>query len=732
MIESITIVDAASYGSTPQVLDNLSDFNFVFGANGSGKTTIGRVVAGDPRFAHCNVRWRGGSPLDVFVYNQDFVERNLGQSQELKGVFTLGERQVETAEKIAAAKASIEVLDKKIEGLKRNLDGDDGKGGKRGELVECETACVKTCWQMKEKYWARFRGAMEGYGGSQQKFKEKVLQERTANTSALVPVSELEKRAAVVFGQAPSPEPLIAGIDATALLAHEANPILTKKVVGREDVDIAALIRKLGASDWVRQGRVFLAESGETCPFCQQRAPEHLAHALEEYFDETYAADTKAIDDLATNYSTDAERLQQRIAAIIAGGARFLDVEKMKAEADLLNVRVLGNVQRIASKKKESSQVVALDSLENVVDAIAGLIATANALAAEHNRVVSNLAQEKRTLTGQVWRLIVTELDGSLTAYQKSKAGLEGAIRGLDQGIQNANREREAKTRELRELEKQTTSIQPTIDAINAILVGFGFRGFSIEEGAARNSYRLRRPDGSDAKATLSEGERTFISFLYFYHLLKGSLTETGLTTSRVVVIDDPVSSLDADILFIVSTLIKGLFEEVRTRTSQVKQVFVLTHNVYFHKEVTFNRRRSKDAAMNEESFWVVRKPELVSTIERWSSNPVKTSYDLLWAELRREGPKPAGIQNTLRRILENYFKILGGIDLDELCEGFTGVDKLICRSLVSWVHDGSHFVQDDLDAPTDHTPEAFLRVFERIFESRGQGAHYRMMMRTP
>lgn len=237
------------------------------------------------------------------------------------------------------------------------------------------------------------------------------------------------------------------------------------------------------------------------------------------------------------------------------------------------------------------------------------------------------------------------------------------------------------------------------------------------------------RPDGTDAKATLSEGERTFISFLYFYHLLKGSLIQSGITTDRVVVIDDPVSSLDADILFIVSTLIRSLFDEVRSGSAPIKQMFVLTHNVYFHKEVTFNSKRNKARSFTEETFWVVRKPHGVSRIERQDGNPIKSSYDLLWEEIRKDGPKGPGVRNTLRRILEHYFKMLGGLELDELCNQFEGMDKLVCKSLISWIHDGSHFAQDDLDAPSDHAPEVYLRVFREIFENHGHGPHYRMMM---
>ena len=115
-------------------------------------------------------------------------------------------------------------------------------------------------------------------------------------------------------------------------------------------------------------------------------------------------------------------------------------------------------------------------------------------------------------------------------------------------------------------------------------------------------SYKLVREDKSDAKQTLSEGEKTFVTFLYFYHLLKGSDTESGINTDRVVVFDDPVSSLDSEILFIVGSLIKKVFDETRNRSSLIKQVFVLTHNVYFHQEVSFNNTRA-DKALKDETF---------------------------------------------------------------------------------------------------------------------------------
>lgn len=730
MIESITIADVATYGSSPEALDGLSQFNFVFGSNGTGKTTVTRVIADESSFPTCKVTWKRGTKLQPMVYNLDFVDKNFHQPAELKGVFTLGEKHEDILQRIAAAKTEVDVLTKRIENLTQGLQGDDGTGGKRGELTALESALKDKCWAQKQKHDATLQGAFGGYRGSAEKFKAKVIHEWTSNSATLVPLPELEKKAETVFGPTPIAEQSIASVETVKLFAHESDPILKKRVIGKEDVDIAALIKKLDNSDWVREGRAFYEASEGVCPFCQQSTTEAFAQSLNEYFDEAFERDSKAIDELSTNYRTDSARIQQQIAGIIAAPSKFLDVEKLKAEKEFLDSRVTINMQRLAGKKREPSQLVELESVSNVATAIKTLIDAANAHVAEHNKMVANLSQERSTLAAQVWKyLLEQELKDDLAAYKSSRDGLGKAIIAMETQITTAKTDKAKKEVEIRELERQTTSIQPTIDGINALLSSFGFLGFSVAKADNGTSYKLVRSDGSDAKGTLSEGERSFVTFLYFYHLLKGSDSESGATIDRIVVFDDPVSSLDSDILFIVGSLIKGLFEEVRVGTGHIKQVFILTHNVYFHKEVTFNPKR-RGVAMNEETFWVVRRPGLLSKIEKYPSNPITTSYELLWSEVRKCGRSTLTIQNTLRRILESYFKILGGFNLDQLCEMFTGKEKMICRSLCSWMHAGSHYAHDDLYVSIDDSMvDTYLKVFRAIFEKAGHIAHYKMMM---
>ncbi len=42
-----------------------------------------------------------------------------------------------------------------------------------------------------------------------------------------------------------------------------------------------------------------------------------------------------------------------------------------------------------------------------------------------------------------------------------------------------------------------------------------------------------------------------------------------------------------------------------------------------------------------------------------------------------------------MRRIIENYFKILGGLNNDQLIEKFDPEERIICNALLSWLNDG-------------------------------------------
>lgn len=735
MIRSISILNVATFHpTTVTTLDDLRRFNYIFGSNGTGKTTISRVIADAAFSTTCQCTWQNDQPLESLVLNRDFVEKNFDQ---LRGVFTLGEKMKDIEDRIKAAKEAKDKEQAGLNSLKQSLEGHDGMGGKKGELAQLETDARDTFWVPIEKIkkGKTVARALEGFLGNKDKCKAHILQEAQNNQAALKPLDDLERRAEAIFGDTPTKQPLLPRLS-SSLVAHESSAILKKKVVGKENVDVAAMIAKLGNSDWVRRGLLYYEQNHQKCPFCQQSTTEQFAQSLKDYFDEAFEKDTTAIGELIARYTKGAGALQSAVDSIIAAPGKFMDVAKLKTEKAVLDQTIAANLLRLDSKRKEPSQVVTLDSLTTVLTTIEAITNKANDEVVKHNKMVDNLAAERQTLIAEVWRYVLNELDVNLKQYRENREKIDKAIAGIEKRLIDSEKRVAEKTKEIADLERHATSIQPTINAINHTLKRFGFDSFSIADAGDGKHYKLVRADGSDAKKTLSEGEKTFVVFLYFYHLIKGSLSETGVTKDRIVVFDDPVSSLDSDVLFIVSSLIREICENCRTGVKRIKQVFVLTHNVYFHKEVTYNSQRNPDKCLLEESFWIVRRGVLHSQCDRHLCNPIKTSYQLLWSEvreaeeaLRTGGPVKPQIENTLRRILEHYFTLLGSVDYKKLCDKFDDPDKVMCNSLFSWVNAGSHGALDDaFVTPSVAMVKNSLRVFKGIFVQADNLGHYEMM----
>jgi wobble nucleotide-excising tRNase len=276
-------------------------------------------------------------------------------------VFTLGEKNVDTIKKIELLKKEIDELTEEIKRLNTNVQGRDGTGGKKDELASLEEEFKNRCWKQKQKHDKKFKSAFEGYRNSAEKFKKKVLQEWASNRATLKNLAYLEKKAETVFGPTPIFESTIPTIDSNAILTYESAPILKKRVIGKEDVDIAAMIKKLGNSDWVKLGIPYWEANNKVCPFCQRPTSEAFAQSLREFFDETFKADTKAIDDLYRNYKLESKRLQQQVQSIIDNPSSFLESEKFKKEKELLDSKVSSNIQKLELKKKEPSQILNLN-----------------------------------------------------------------------------------------------------------------------------------------------------------------------------------------------------------------------------------------------------------------------------------------------------------------------------------------------------------------------------------
>jgi len=67
MIETIRLSGVATYAPEAQSLHGLKKVNYFYGANGSGKTTVSRLIADPlhPDYSLCSLTWNAGRPIGI-------------------------------------------------------------------------------------------------------------------------------------------------------------------------------------------------------------------------------------------------------------------------------------------------------------------------------------------------------------------------------------------------------------------------------------------------------------------------------------------------------------------------------------------------------------------------------------------------------------------------------------------------------------------------------------------
>lgn len=720
MINEITLVDVASY-SEP-VTFSPGTINYVYGSNGVGKSTLASVLAQPQQYPTCTLQWKN-QPVKALVYNKDFVRNNFAQEGPIPGIFTLGEGSLELQQHLKQLKAKIELA--------------EGELGKADELIaKLASERLKSllevgerCWRFKVKYARKFLKALKGHVGSKNAFADKCESEQE-NTADLIGEVELEKKYAVVFSDELAEIEIHNAINWMDLEALESADVFQQPILNKQDSQMSALIQKLGNADWVKEGVPFMQRADTCCPFCQQDTSKELRDEIESLFDQSYKEEIAKLETAIAQYQNYVTKRIYLLNNAMDSRLNQFDWVLWKARLEALQATLDANLLLLRKKVKNPSQVAELASLNPVIDGITELEEKLIESIAENNLTVKNLSAKQTVLKHQIWKFIASESKSEILDYQKKK-------NGIAKGVRNARIKKEETAALLRELraerakaESSIVGIAKTANEINAALKQLGYTNFRLAEAEQQGHYKLIRADGTEVGETLSEGEYTLITFVYFTQLILGSTNPSGISGDKVVVFDDPVSSLDSNVLFYVCIAIKEIIADCRAQNEGVKQIFILSHNVYFFKEVTFRGGRNHNA-WKEEAFWVLTKLKNVSSIKYHKENPIKTTYELLWLELAKPDEiNKATVFNTMRRILEYYFKVIGGFDYEAAIQKFTGEERRVCHSLVSWINDGSHFINDDLAVFVEpNSIEMYMKVFGDLFRKLNHGAHFDMMM---
>ncbi|GAA7324659.1 hypothetical protein HpM116_14900 [Helicobacter pylori] len=165
--------------------------------------------------------------------------------------------------------------------------------------------------------------------------------------------------------------------------------------------------------------------------------------------------------------------------------------------------------------------------------------------------------------------------------WQKSKEEAERRLSVLERGHKRLNCLLEKIDNKLKGLYDQK---RPDIKIINSYLKALNLPKYSLDKDyrIVLNSDAL---ENSEAKMILSDGEKTTLAFAYFLARLKLFYKKEDLK-NLVVVIDDPISSLDEQRIYnttcLVAKINQELVGEALKEDEDKAQVFVLTHNHTF------------------------------------------------------------------------------------------------------------------------------------------------------
>ena len=728
--------------------------NFFYGKNGAGKSTIARAIADD-----VGIKWQSGKSsdgFDVLVYDNHFRTANLQNYENLAGVFTISEQNINVQNQIEKKRNELTV--------QQNLHVSS-----REEINKLTADIEELGNTFQNEIWEKARNYREEYAKTQDRKKQKRTFAEAVLAVSATPVKGQadEDEMRVLYDTAFDPTSKTYNLCALPTESFPSCDILSKVIVSSANTPFAEVMKKINASTWVKQGHErFHDILPNQCPYCQQLLPDDFDKQLQACFDSTYAESINKLRSFKQNYDSTGERILEGLYKNLADPFPKFDYGEYEDKLTILEKTVGENSRAISDKINDPTIIVKLKDTTVLMTELADIINIVNPQITKNNEVVNAKQQKQNECKKMVWGHIAFLLDSEVSSYQDSKSKLEKSLKDAQKTNMAAEQEARKLLNEISALNRQTINTSAAVENINLLLQDSGFQGFVLREKQNKpNVYEVVRENGLVADK-LSEGERNFIAFLYFYELVKGTLSSDGSMLPKIVVIDDPVSSMDSNSLFIVSALVREMIAichnniDYLTNTGQgdyIKQIFILTHNTYFHREITYNQV----GRYNFVSFFLVEKMDNTSSVRLCirnksdaptvleNYNPVINSYAALWSEYR-EVSSEIPLVNVVRRILEYYFLQLCGYEGTDLQnkilienkdkfialqdDGSSDISKYqVASSLLSYIAsseanviaDGLNYVSGSMGV------EQCRETFEMIFRLMGQGQHYEMMMES-
>lgn len=551
---------------------NLTPFcdgvNILFGWNGSGKTTFSKVLRGvenENTENGCTFKIKtdsgqitevsdlSGVKDKIRVFNDDYATETLSGSPGIPYIFFAGKEAVDYAED-----------EKKLE-EKRQVLSKVTLPSKHEEIAKQTAILIKSVTGINS-----YRKELTG-GSTYASYDKTDFENRVKNISERVKKSEISSHEAFIKSDIDSlknqlvSSDRIAKIDAEISTAaqwlidniEEINTILQGQPVQQQ----SERIKKLEENQvgWIKDGVSlhFSSEPKHTiCLFCGSEIIN--TDELIKHFSEEVVQAINAIDEYLNkieSFTTGFSKLE------LPTTTQRTNINTLRSIFDSLTTILREKRGAISTKKKsviiDTARVQSLTTA-NPVDA-AGI-----AYAIEVHYVAEKYS----------------EYQAACDEYKKAlerKQTQEGEVKLLEDQV--------------RTLKQKAKSTHEPASALNRLFkTVFPYRKIEIVDGDDGTGYALKRDTEFCSFSSLSEGERNFIALAYFIYSINDA--QKQLPDDGIVLIDDPVSSLDKQAIFQIFSLIVN-----EVKQHQNRQYLILTHNLDFlgHLKENFRKKIADD-----------------------------------------------------------------------------------------------------------------------------------------
>lgn len=592
-----------------------------------------------------------------------------------------------------------------------------------GEIEEYK----KQVWKIKTEYTGGDRVlefCLDGLKGNKDTLFKHIISLEKPEGELDYSVDDLKKEAQQLQGEAQSRQLL------SKVLINvediEQSELLSKVIVGNKNSSVASLIETLGNSDWVNTGIKYVHIDGEkgVCPFCQQKTiTQNFLEQINAYFDESYNRDKSQIEQMISRYDAEIKKATDFFNAIKDDS--FL--EKNKAEIESLSANLISvlehNLNTLREKAKTPGIQVSLQPINEIIESINSIIKNANNEITLYNQRIADIKGSKSKIRDSFWCLMRKEYNSVIELYAANEKAYEQSVKNAQKELQTKTSEINTNTALIEENRKKTVNIDEAVENIKNGLIDIGITDFTIEKYSEEEAlYRLKREDlDEDVFKTLSEGEKMVISFLYFIELCKGESTAEKASNKKIVVIDDPISSLSHIYVFNIGRLIHNEF----LRTKKYDQLFILTHSLYFFYELT--NTNHKERKETQKLFRICKNTES-SYFEDMKYEDIQNDYQAYWHIIKDEKQSPALIANCMRNVMEYFFNF---VEKQDFAQVFQRPELQENRYMAfnRYMNRESHSKGQNIFDIKEFNYDSFREAFKKVFETEGYIDHYNKMI---